>query len=73
MRISEAYKPVVANIMGIIWFIFAPILIIVYLASLWASVPVVQFSWSTQSCIEVVFGEGDCNNLPKKYTREWVK
>lgn len=39
----------------------------------WASTPVVQFSWSTQECVKVVFGKGDCTNLPEKFTREWVK
>lgn len=39
----------------------------------WASTPVVHFSWSTQQCVEVVFGEGTCDNLPEKFERVWVK
>lgn len=36
--------------------------------------PVVQFSWSTGECIEVIgTAEFDCINMPEKYIHEWVK
>lgn len=39
----------------------------------WCNLPVVQFSWSTGECIQVIGGSGDCNTLPEKYVHQWVK
>lgn len=39
--------------------------------------PVVQKSWLTGECVRVVYQppgeEHDCNNLPERYTLEWVE
>jgi len=42
---------------------------------LWATRPVVQFSWATQACVKVLFADAQwsCDHLPKRYEVEWVK
>ncbi len=36
------------------------------------SLPIVQVSHSTGECVQVI-GKGSCDELPEKYTKEWVK
>jgi hypothetical protein len=47
--------------------------LILFLISLLTSFPLVEFSWSTQDCVRVVYGNGSCENLPEKYQMVWVK
>lgn len=62
--------------------IFLHIAAIFLLASLflailhtWASTPIVQFSWSTKQCVQVIGGaQGEtCEQLPRRFEKEWVK
>jgi TRAP-type mannitol/chloroaromatic compound transport system permease small subunit len=41
------------------------------LAFAWADMPIVQFSWKSGECVQVI-GAGSCDNLPKKYEHQWV-
>lgn len=38
----------------------------------WISLPIVQWSWSKDKCVQVI-GNGTCDKLPKKYEIEWVR
>ena len=38
------------------------------------SVPVVEWSWTRQECVSVEPARaGDCENLPERYDRVWVR
>ena len=43
---------------------------------IWAAlrVPIVEWSWTTRECVQVLPSEaGNCEQLPGRYTRVWVR
>ena len=54
----------------------ATVLFFLCLLLIWMalSMPVVEWSWTTGECVQVIPPEaGDCDQLPERYERVWVR
>ena len=57
--------------LGALSFLAALVFLLVWMA---LSIPVVEWSWSTRECVQVIPPEsGSCDQLPKRYERAWVR
>lgn len=67
-------KQVLANTFLVVIFSFASVVILFSSLDYSTKLPIVQFSNSTQKCVQVIPEKlGSCENLPDKYISEWVK
>lgn len=58
---------------GLVMIAASALLIVVASAFIYSMrLPIVQFSSSSAQCVNVI-PVGSCENLPKKYHKEWVK
>ena len=59
----------------LVFALFAVMMVIISKVAIDAlDVPVVQYSNSTKQCVNVLYTtDYNCDNLPTKYSKEWVK
>lgn len=49
------------------------LILLVHVFINYMSLSIVEFSHTTGECMQVVVGEGSCDNLPERYIHQWVK
>ena len=69
MRTETNMKTLIAG--ALVAALFSILFLLAWMA---LSVPLVEWSWSTQECVRVIPPEaGACDQLPTRYERVWVR